>query len=137
MSKNRPLERDKVKIIDMEAYRKGIPTRMEFPVVEMDSVVLLGRSDECQLQLNDSKVSRFHCEFLVQDGEVLLRDLDSSNGTFLNGDRLPSDDWATLMSGDLIQVGPYSFYFYDYGWESQPSTAFLQLDTEQKARKTG
>jgi two-component system NtrC family sensor kinase len=61
-----------------------------------------GRDGNNDLQLHDSEVSRFHAE-LRQDGEgIKVVDLESSNGTFVNGERTTS---VQLTSGDRIRLG--------------------------------
>lgn len=66
----------------------------------------MGRDTAADLRIPVGIVSRHHCEFRVEDDEVVLRDLGSSNGTFLNGKRVTE---ATLGAGDLVRVGPTTF----------------------------
>ena len=63
----------------------------------------IGRDRGCELALADAEVSRRHARLETQGGIVFLRDLESSNGTFLNGRRL--DDAVELREGDEIDVG--------------------------------
>jgi predicted component of type VI protein secretion system len=51
-------------------------------------VTVVGRQDGCQLQIRSSQVSRKHCELREEDGFLLVKDLDSSNGTFINGKKV-------------------------------------------------
>ena len=71
--------------------------------VEPGRELTLGRSPECSLQLPAAGASRRHASVVSHDGVVVLRDLGSTNGTFLNGERLSGD--ATLRSGDKIRIG--------------------------------
>ena len=71
--------------------------------------VVIGREPGCALQLNHPNVSRRHAQIAVRDGRHELRDLGSSNGTFVNGRRVTRP--VALNVGDLIQVGPYSLAF--------------------------
>jgi pSer/pThr/pTyr-binding forkhead associated (FHA) protein len=71
------------------------------------SEFLIGRGADCDLRLRAPRVSRHHCLLRTQAGGVTLADLGSSNGTFLNGQRVTSQ--AALKSGDLVQVGDFSF----------------------------
>lgn len=67
------------------------------------SEVVLGRSADCQLQVDDDGISRRHAKVCVgPDGNFQVVDLGSTNGTFLNGVRI---DAAGLQDGDKIQVG--------------------------------
>ncbi|MEM9791283.1 MAG: FHA domain-containing protein, partial [Planctomycetota bacterium] len=62
----------------------------------------IGRSSE-SLPLTDPTISRRHAELTPDDGHWVLRDLESSNGTFVNGVRLSSP--RTLQPGDQVRVG--------------------------------
>jgi hypothetical protein len=64
----------------------------------------IGRSSECQLVVTDDTVSRRHAELRAQDGRWLLRDLGSSNGTWVNGRRVIE---AEVRPGDVVQLGAY------------------------------
>ncbi|TWU18210.1 FHA domain-containing protein [Allorhodopirellula heiligendammensis] len=70
---------------------------------------LIGRSDSCQLRPKSESVSRKHCIIAVQEGRVLVQDLKSRNGTFVNEKRLPPDKAKVLKDGDLLRVGKLSF----------------------------
>ncbi len=71
------------------------------------SEFLIGRGADCDLRLRAPRVSRHHCLIRTQGGAVTLSDLGSSNGTYINGQRLTSQ--MALKSGDLVQVGDFSF----------------------------
>lgn len=64
---------------------------------------LIGRDTRCAMRVTSAEVSRRHCEITVDESEVTIRDLDSSNGTWVNAERV---DRAELGAGDLISVGP-------------------------------
>lgn len=70
---------------------------------------LIGRSDSCQLRPKSESVSRKHCIIAVQEGRVLVQDLKSRNGTFVNEKRLPPDKAKVLKDGDMLRVGKLSF----------------------------
>ena len=74
--------------------------KFELPV---DEPQLIGRSSE-SLALTDGTVSRRHAELTPDDGRWYLRDLDSSNGTFINGERIARDP-VELSPGDQIRCG--------------------------------
>ncbi|NUQ50905.1 MAG: FHA domain-containing protein, partial [Phycisphaerae bacterium] len=67
---------------------------------------VVGRATECTLRVPARDVSRRHCEIEVAGGRVLVRDLGSSNGTFLNGKRITE---AQLNPGDRLTIGPVTF----------------------------
>lgn len=68
--------------------------------------VVVGRDRAAQLRVPARSVSRQHCEFASEDGRVVVRDLGSSNGTFVNRERVQEAD---LNPGDLVSVGPAVF----------------------------
>jgi pSer/pThr/pTyr-binding forkhead associated (FHA) protein len=83
------------------------------------SEFLIGRGADCDLRLRAARVSRHHCLLRTQAGGVTLSDLGSSNGTYINGLRLTSQ--TALKSGDLVQVGDFSFVVELGEDHSQPS----------------
>lgn len=64
--------------------------------------LVVGRESDSELVLPEDLVSRRHAEFVVKDGEVSLKDLASTNGTFVNGQRIKK---AKLAVGDRVLVG--------------------------------
>lgn len=66
--------------------------------------MLVGRSNTAQLRLDEDGVSRNHAKIVFyDDGQPQLIDLESTNGTFVNGRRV---DVVALSDGDRIQIGP-------------------------------
>ena len=83
-------------------------------------MTVIGRREDCDLRIPLGEVSRKHCR-IVRDGDSLkLEDLGSSNGTFLNGQRVQE---AMLGPGDTVQVGPVVFVLQVDG---QPADDELQ-----------
>jgi adenylate cyclase len=72
--------------------------------------LVLGRALNSDLPVLDPTVSRRHAELLVELSRVLLKDLGSSNGTFVNGGRVDS---ASLVAGDRIVFGKILFELHD------------------------
>ncbi len=68
---------------------------------------LVGREEDCHLRPNSDLVSRHHCVFTVDDFSVRLRDLGSTNGTFVNGERLKGA--VMLKQGDRVVIGKLDF----------------------------
>ncbi len=67
---------------------------------------VIGRSTDCALRIPSPSVSRHHCEVMVGDTKVSVRDLGSSNGTFVNRKRVTQVD---LAAGDLMSLGEFVF----------------------------
>jgi predicted component of type VI protein secretion system len=70
---------------------------------------LIGRSDSCQLRPKSESVSRKHCIIVLRDNRVLIQDLKSRNGTYVNEKRLPSDKARVLRGGDQLRIGKLMF----------------------------
>ena len=68
-----------------------------------DKPVMIGRSPEADIVLEDSKVSRLHCGIRKDEEGVWVKDLGSRNGTFVNTVRIESP--TLLRAGDHIRVG--------------------------------
>jgi pSer/pThr/pTyr-binding forkhead associated (FHA) protein len=86
---------------------------------------LLGRGSDCDLRLSDINVSRHHCLIRTRPEEVTLADLGSSNGTYVNGNRIVSQ--VVLNSGDEIRVGAFQFLF-ELGEVSKLDTLKTSID---------
>jgi pSer/pThr/pTyr-binding forkhead associated (FHA) protein len=72
----------------------------EFPL-RVDKEVLIGRSSELDMVLVEDMVSRKHAKIALQSGKVTISDLGSTNGTFVNGEKVKQ---ARLKEGDRIQL---------------------------------
>jgi predicted component of type VI protein secretion system len=68
-----------------------------------DGVTSLGRHDDCLIRIKSSQVSRRHCELFESGGKLIVRDLGSSNGTFVNGKRVVGQQ--PIKPGDELTVG--------------------------------
>ncbi len=69
---------------------------------ELPTPVTIGREEGNLLRLNDERVSRFHAKVQVDNGEVILTDLESTNGTRVNGNVVQI---RRLRPGDRVGVG--------------------------------
>lgn len=67
---------------------------------------LIGRHTDCGIRIPDASVSRQHCELALAEGRVSVRDLGSSNGTFVNRRRINQTE---LAANDLLNVGRFVF----------------------------
>src|SRR5262249_41585295 len=68
-----------------------------------EGVTSLGRHDDCLIRIKSSQVSRRHCEIFEIGGRLTVRDLGSSNGTFVNGKRVMGQQ--ALKAGDELTIG--------------------------------
>lgn len=70
---------------------------------------ILGRQYDCAICLQGRAVSRQHAQILLRDDQYFVEDLGSSNGTFVNNQRLQPRVPAPFNEGDSLAVGPYTF----------------------------
>ncbi len=83
---------------------KSDGNRRDFPLEGERTII--GRKSTCDLRIPLASVSRQHCEVVHCKGELLVRDLGSSNGTYHNSTRVQE---ASLVAGDELVVGPVVF----------------------------
>src|SRR5262245_37362705 len=74
--------------------------------------VKLGRSRSCDLALRSPEASRHHAEISLGADGWVVRDLDSTNGTYVNGERVSRRE---LRPGDRIEIGGDSITFCEVG----------------------
>src|SRR6266545_994170 len=86
---------------------QGPETGHRYPL--QGAITVLGRQADATVCLAAKAVSRHHAQVVQADGEYFLEDLDSSNGTFLNGTRLSPRVRVRLTEHDTVQIGPYVF----------------------------
>ncbi len=68
--------------------------------------VVIGRQTDCDVRIPAAGISRHHCELVQDDDGLLIRDLGSSNGTYVNQERVESE---RLSAGDLVSFGAFVF----------------------------
>jgi pSer/pThr/pTyr-binding forkhead associated (FHA) protein len=73
------------------------------PVSRSDCEFLVGRGNHCDMQILVPDISRSHCRIRVGDQGATVRDLESRNGTYINGRRVTGEH--TLQHGDILGLG--------------------------------
>jgi pSer/pThr/pTyr-binding forkhead associated (FHA) protein len=76
------------------------------PIEILKDLTVVGRKEDCDLRLNHKSVSKMHCIIVKTDGLLLLRDLGSTNGTRVNGQRVRR---AALLPNDQLSIAGYKF----------------------------
>ena len=76
-----------------------------YPLVR--AITLMGRGTDADIRVEDPGVSRKHCE-IVAGNPAIIRDLKSTNGTFVDGNRI---DECTLTEGAIVKLGGTAFTF--------------------------
>jgi pSer/pThr/pTyr-binding forkhead associated (FHA) protein len=106
---------------------------IEFELSE--NPLVLGRSLRSDVQVVHPLISRFHCEWKLVEGDLVVRDLESTNHTLINGDAI---DQAVLHPGDRILLGDvlYLVDFEDIRAEIPRSRAKESSDPESDPEAT-
>jgi DNA-binding response OmpR family regulator len=104
------------------------PTGREHPL--SDDVVIIGRAVESDIVITSRRVSREHARLRREGWRVILEDLDSTNGTFFNDERVLNP--VELRDEDRIRVGDVTFIFHDPAITIR-ETPFPQLEVDVAA----
>lgn len=86
----------------LKANHSALANRV-FPLKEIN---IIGRASECDISLSAAHLSRRHAQLQVIDGMLFVKDLDSANGTYLNGKRVAE---ARVKRGDELRFDALSF----------------------------
>jgi pSer/pThr/pTyr-binding forkhead associated (FHA) protein len=110
-----------------------VPVDGGMPLDILKDLVLIGRKEDCDLQLDHKSISKQHCVIVKADGMLLLRDLGSTNGTRVNGQRVRR---AALLPNDRINIASLA-YRVEFSEEEDPVEAeeyTQQMDADEVAR---
>lgn len=87
-----------------------------FPVLgksgEGQKEILIGRSPFCDIVLDHPSVSELHCQIERSAAGYTLIDQESTNGTLINGEKLPYPIYHALRDEDVLTLGQYSFQYF-------------------------
>jgi predicted component of type VI protein secretion system len=98
-----------------------VPDNGDPPIPITRDVTVLGRREFCDIRVNDPSVSKRHCVLVKTDGLLVIRDLGTTNGTKVKGQRIR---WAALLPDDRITVGSYKMRVY-LGPDNSPGPSEL------------
>jgi len=87
--------------------REDLPFKVD-EIYILDGGKTIGRSNDNNIVIKDPFLSSEHAELLLKDGMIYVKDRGSKNGTFVNNERIGSDE-VCINNGDRIQVGSLSF----------------------------
>ncbi len=87
-------------------------------------IIILGRESENAIVINDAEISRKHTQLVYQGGKYIITDLGSTNGTFVNGQRLTSQH--VLISGEVVSLGEHIILLFEAAGQVDPNATIVQ-----------
>jgi hypothetical protein len=91
----------------------------------------IGRDSSNEISVNDAEISRRHARLMFQGGKYVLEDMGSTNGTFVNGQRLTGP--RVLKSGEVISLGEQIVFVYE-AVDSDPGATMVSPRQVPEAR---
>ncbi|HZX11741.1 MAG TPA: GGDEF domain-containing protein [Acidobacteriota bacterium] len=85
-----------------------------FPLSE--GTTILGRSQESDIVINDNRISRKHLKFKLEEGKAVIEDLKSTNGTFVNGEKIKRTE---LKLNDKVHMSPTTVFKFSLADEDE------------------
>lgn len=110
-----------------------VPDNGDPPIRITKDVTVVGRREFCDIVINDPSLSKRHCVLVKTDGLLVIRDLASTNGTKVKGQRIR---WAALLPDDRITLGGYKLRVY-LGADDAPSPSELPKARAKPAAAPG
>ena len=111
------------------------PIRMGATALGMQSSVIIGRDPQIDVPLSAPIISWHHARLDRTPQGHTLTDLKSTNGTFVNGQRLARPH--PLQQGDVVQIGPYKLVYEATGFQQYTTAGGVRLDGVQLVREVG
>ena len=86
-----------------------VPANGDPPIPIVRDVTVIGRREDCDVTIDHSALSKRHCVIVRTDGLLVVRDLATTNGTKVNGQKVL---WAALLPNDRLTLGGYKMRVY-------------------------
>lgn len=78
------------------------------PIPLSQDLILVGRAEDADVRIDHKSISKLHCALLIADGLLVVRDLGSTNGTRVNGQRVRR---GTLLPNDQLALAKFLYQF--------------------------
>ena len=103
-----------------------VPENGDPPIPITKDLTVVGRKEYCDVWIDDATLSKRHCVLVKTDGLLVVRDLATTNGTKVKGQRIR---WAALLPDDRLTFGSYKVRVY-LGSDDSPAPS----ESRQRAR---
>jgi len=120
--------------------KQGPQIGIQFPIT--DNVAVIGREESCDIVIQDAEVSRRHSQLSWEGNTFIIQDMESTNGTFVNGTQI--DTATVLTSGDVIGLGQTTLIFESEAdnypqadYTATPSREAYPLTAQEAQSETG
>jgi pSer/pThr/pTyr-binding forkhead associated (FHA) protein len=107
-----------------------IPLDGSPPIDVQKDLIVIGRSEDCDLRIDHKSVSKLHCVITRTDGLLMLRDLGSTNGTRVNGQRVRR---ATLLPNDQLHFASVGYKVFIGVAEASPPKVEVEYTQQLNA----
>ena len=87
----------------------------------------LGRSKRVDISVQDELLSRKHIEFKVDENKIVIKDLSTTNGTYLNKKRIPSEQWTEVAENQRISIGEEHKLFFMIEFDEDEETNIFEF----------
>lgn len=127
------LQRKQNKVNDMSWKLQALSNELNGQEINIDHSMTVGRQQGCDIVLQSSAVSRQHAVFSLQDGGLWLKDLGSSNGTFVNDLRIENE--TLLKDEDIVQFANLRFLVLAPALEERDREEHESVAEQEAAQK--
>jgi predicted component of type VI protein secretion system len=110
-----------------------VPENGDRPIPITKDVTVVGRREFCDVRIDDPSLSKRHCVLVKTDGLLVVRDLVTTNGTKVKGQRIR---WAALLPDDRLTLGGYKVRVY-LGPDAVPGPSERPAAAAKRAARLG
>lgn len=102
---------------DQKAYIMFISGQLRGKLLYLEhKETVIGRASDCNISINDTRISRHHLQITVEGSQAIIEDIGSTNGTFVNGERVIKHQ---LQNGDQVHISSDTLFKFALGGEAE------------------
>jgi hypothetical protein len=110
-----------------------VPENGDPPIPLVRDITIIGRHADCDVVINSPGLSKRHCVLVKTDGLLVIRDLATTNGTKVKGQKIR---WAALLPDDKLSFGGYKVRIY-LGSDEMPSPSEIRERRAAENQRSG